>query len=693
MCQYFTSFVRCPSSLIHYSMELLPEKLALVREDPWLEPYKSFIEDRYFRFIHVFYELKEQWSSIERFASAYTWMGLHYDEQAKGWRYQEWAPGAKALSIIGDFNDWDRSKNPLVRKEGGMWDVFLPDAEVGGKLVHGSLYKVHVVSVEGGMDRIPAYASRVIQNKETHDFAAQVWSPENHFTWSDGQFDPTSVGNLIIYEAHTGMATEEEKVGSFREFADHRLEYIHSLGYNSIQLMAVQEHPYYGSFGYHVSSFFAPSSRFGTPEDLKYLVDKAHSLGMLVIMDIVHSHAVKNMAEGLNHFDGTDGQYFHEGGRGYHSSWDSRLFDYGKKEVMQFLLSNVAYWIKEFHFDGFRFDGVTSMMYFHHGNFMTFDHYDKYFKEGVEWDAITYLQLANQLTHDLKPGAVTIAEDMSGMPGIGRKISEGGLGFDYRLGMGLPDYWIKILKHKSDEQWDIYEMWHVMTNRRYREKTIAYAESHDQALVGDKTLAFWLMDQEMYWNMHVSHQSAVIDRGLALHKIIRLFTCVLGGEGYLTFMGNEFGHPEWVDFPREGNGWSYKYCRRQWGLAENPELRYKHLLAFDRAMIGLVRTNKVLSAFPAKQLHMDGENKVIVAERNNLIFVFNFHPEKSIPDYRFWVPRTGTYRILLHTDMEEFGGFDRIDQNLRYQTLEDDKLSVYLTNRTALVLERVEGSE
>ncbi|MEM6630373.1 MAG: alpha-amylase family glycosyl hydrolase [Bacteroidota bacterium] len=674
-------------------MEFLPEKLALVREDPWLEPYNSFIEDRYFRFIHKFYEIKEQWASVENFASAYTWMGLHYDEAAQGWRYQEWAPGAHGMSLIGDFNGWDRARHPMIQKEGGMWEVFLPDAEVAGKLVHGSLYKVHVESAEGGMDRVPAYATRVIQNKETLDFAAQVWHPTEKFVWSDSDFKASSVGNLIIYEAHTGMATEEEKVGSFREFADGRLEYIHGLGYNSIQLMAVQEHPYYGSFGYHVSSFFAPSSRFGTPEDLKYLVNKAHSLGMLVIMDIVHSHAVKNMAEGLNHFDGTDGQYFHEGGRGYHSSWDSRLFNYGKEEVLQFLLSNVAYWIKEFHFDGFRFDGVTSMMYFHHGDFTTFDHYDKFFKDGVEWDAITYLQLANELAHDLKTGVVTIAEDMSGMPGIGRKISEGGLGFDYRLGMGLPDYWIKVLKHKSDEQWDIYEMWHVMTNRRYREKTIAYAESHDQALVGDKTLAFWLMDQEMYWNMHINHQSTVIDRGIALHKMIRLFTGVLGGEGYLNFIGNEFGHPEWVDFPREGNGWSYKYCRRQWSLVENEELRYQFLHAFDKAMISVLKGHNILPAYPAKQLHMDGENKVVVAERNNLIFVFNFHPERSIPDYQFWVPRPGAYELLLNSDDGSFGGFNRIDQNQLFHTQDEDKLSIYLTNRTAVVLKKVDAPE
>ena len=395
-------------------------------------------------------------------------------------------------------------------------------------------------------------------------------------------------------------------------------------------------------------------------------------MGLAVIMDIVHSHAVKNFSEGLNQFDGSDGQYFHLGGRGEHSSWDSKLFNYGKWEVQQFLLSNVAYWIKEFHFDGYRFDGVTSMLYFHHGHFVDFDHYDKYFKEGVEWDAITYLQLANHLIHELKPNALSIAEDMSGMPGGCRKIEEGGLGFDYRLGMGIPDYWIKLLKHKRDEDWSIHEMWHTLTNRRWKEKTIAYAESHDQALVGDKTVAFWLMDKEMYWHMQVADQHPVIDRGIALHKMIRLFTATLRGEAYLTFIGNEFGHPEWIDFPREGNNWSYKYARRQWSLVDREDLKYKFLLNFEKAMIQVLKDYHVLNALPAQQLNMDTNNQVIIFERSNLIFIFNFSPSSSVAEYGFYVPEAGNYRIILNSDSPDFGGHDRIDASVEHLTQEQD---------------------
>jgi len=554
--------------------------------------------------------------------------------------------------------------------------------------IHGSKIKVHVQAGNGSHDRIPAYIRKVIQDPQTYDFSGQLWFPEP-FEWTDNTFNPAeSVKQPIIYECHVGMAQEYEGVGTYREFADNILPRIKNGGYNAIQMMAIMEHPYYGSFGYHISNFFAPSSRFGTPEDLKYLVNKAHSMGITVIMDIVHSHAVKNFAEGLNEFDGSDSQYFHRGGRGYHEGWDSKLFDYGKWEVKKFLLSNVRYWLEEFHFDGYRFDGVTSMLYFHHGH-TSFDHYDKYFYE-VDWDAVTYLQLANAVIHEYKQGSVSIAEDVSGMPGLCRKPDEGGLGFDFRLGMGLPDYWIKTLKEKADEDWDIHEMWNILINRRAGEKTIAYAESHDQALVGDKTIAFWLMDKEMYFQMQVTDPNLVIDRGIALHKMIRLITISLGGEGYLNFIGNEFGHPEWVDFPREGNNWSHQYARRQWSLADREDLKYKYLANWDKAMLAMVKEYNILSASSARQLNMDTVNKVIIFEKNKLIFVFNFSPGNSIFGYKLWVPEEGSYTIILNSDKKEFGGFERVDDTIDYPTDEYQFLSIYLTNRTALVLKKKE---
>lgn len=657
----------------------------LVKDDPWLEPFQDEIADRINRFKKTLSDLKKDYKSLRSFAKNYKVLGVHYNKKEKGWYYREWAPAAHKLSLIGEFNGWDRSAHPLEKKEDGVWEIFIPEGELKEK----SLVKVHIEAANGAHDRIPAYIFRVVQDPQSHDFSGQVWNIERQYPWTDAEFDLSAIARSpVIYEAHVGMAQEKEGVGTFREFTEKVLPRIHRLGYNTIQLMAIQEHPYYGSFGYHVSNFFSVSSRFGTPEDFKELVNTAHSMGMAVIMDLVHSHSVKNFSEGLNDFDGSGHQYFHEGGRGYHNQWDSKLFDYGKKEVLAFLLSNVRFWIDEYHIDGYRFDGITSMLYHHHGDFMDFDHYDKYFLTGVDWDALKYLQLANELIHQLKPNAISVAEDMSGMPGLCRKVRDGGIGFDFRLGMGIPDFWIKYLKEKKDEDWNIHELWSVMTNRRFGEKTVAYTESHDQAIVGDKTIAFWLMDKEMYYQMQVSDRNLVIDRGIALHKMIRLFTATLGGEAYLNFIGNEFGHPEWIDFPREGNNWSYKYAKRQWSLVDNENLKYMFLNRFDEALIHCLLNENILSSLPARQINMDEHNKVIIYERNNLIFAFNFHNSHSIPDYRFPSISAGDYNIVLSTDDEYLGGFGRIDTSIKYSTLENDMLSIYLPSRTALVMKK-----
>jgi len=665
------------------------EKLAIIKEDAWLNPYEQDAYERFERYKMARQEIERAEESLLNFATGHQYYGIHFNKEKNGWTYREWAPNARQLSLMGDFNQWDRTTHKLVKNNRGDWELFLPFEEYKDTFVHGSRVKVNVEGNNGSKDRIPAYITRVIQDTVTHDFAGQLWFPDTAFKWSDATYDPSqSYKQPIIYESHVGMAQEYEGVGTYREFADKILPRIKDGGYNAIQTMAIQEHPYYGSFGYHVSNFFAPSSRFGTPEDLKYLVDKAHAMGIMVIMDIVHSHAVKNHSEGLNEFDGSENQYFHAGPRGYHEGWDSKLFDYGKWEVKKFLLSNVRYWLEEFHFDGYRFDGVTSMLYFHHGH-TSFDHYDKYFKEGVDWDAVVYLQLANELIHQFKKNTLSIAEDVSGMPGLCRQPEDGGIGFDFRLGMGLPDYWIKILKHKSDEEWDISEMWGVLSNRRYKEKTIAYAESHDQAMVGDKTIAFWLMDKDMYYHMHVNDQNMVIDRGIALHKMLRLITISLGGEGYLNFIGNEFGHPEWIDFPREGNNWSHHYARRQWSLVDNKDLKYQYLGNWDKAMVSLIKGNNILAAEGGREIKMDRNNKVIIFERNKLIFIFNFSVANSIFGYKFWAPEKGTYRIILNSDKKEFGGFDRIDDSIDYLTDKDQNLSIYLTNRTGLVMKKI----
>jgi 1,4-alpha-glucan branching enzyme len=669
------------------------KKLSLILNDPWLEPAENEITERHTRYLQTRSEIETDWGSLSAFADAYQYFGFHYDRKQKGWFYREWAPKAQDLYLFGDFNNWQRYAHRLTRDKYGVWELFLDDEHYRDRFVHQGKVKVMVHSDMGWQERIPAFIRRVIQDPGTKNFTGQIWAPKYKFDWENDQFRISDLSELLIYETHVGMAQEHEGVGTFTEFADYIIPYIKNSGYNAIQLMAVAEHPYYGSFGYHVSNFYAVSSRFGTPEELKYLVKKAHEQGIAVIMDIVHSHAAKNTLEGLNMFDGSDDQYFHPGDRGDHPHWDSKCFNYGKKEVLRFLLSNIKFWLKEFHFDGFRFDGVTSMLYFDHGYREVWD-LDGYFKQGVEWDAVTYLQLANTLAHKVKRDIVTIAEDVSGMPGLCRPIREGGIGFDYRLGMAIPDYWIKVLKEKTDEEWNISELWHLLSNRLPDVKTIAYCESHDQALVGDQTVAFRLMQSEIYFKMSKKDKSHVIDRGIALHKLIRLTTISLGGQAYLNFMGNEFGHPDWIDFPREGNNWSYQYARRQWSLLENPDLRFRDLAAFDRAMLRLVVNYRLFDTGYGNQLNMDEDNKTIVFERQGLIFVLNFHVSASLPDYSFRVPEPGDYQLILNSDHPAFGGHGRIREGLTYTTLYDEttqqhRLMIYNVNRSAQVFERV----
>lgn len=635
---------------------------------------------------------------MDQFSKGYMHFGLHRTKD--GVTYKEWAPGAKALSLWGDFNKWDpATRVPMTVDSFGVWTCTLPNNPDGSSPIpHNSKVKAHIVLPDGSeSDRLPAWIFATKQ-EGTNPMDGLFWDPPQPYKFTTTH--PPRPKSLRIYEAHVGMSSEEGKVNTYRAFADDVLPYIKETGYTAVQLMAIMEHAYYASFGYHVTSFFAIASRSGTPDDLKYLVDKAHQLGLTVLMDIVHSHASKNVLDGLNNWDGTGHHYFHAGPRGTHDLWDSRLFNYSSWEVLRFLLSNLRYFVDEYQFDGFRFDGVSSMLYYHHGLGTGFSgDYKEYFGGSVDKDCVAYLMLANDLLHSLYPDIITIAEEVSGMPGLCRRVDEGGLGFDYRLGMAIPDKWIKLLKETKDEDWDVGNIAFTLTNRRYKEPVVAYCESHDQALVGDKTIAFWLMDKEMYeWMTVLKPETPIIDRGIALHKMIRLVTMGLGGEAYLTFMGNEFGHPEWIDFPREGNGNSFKYCRRQWGLARDGLLRYKFLLNFEKAMNKLEEEYHWMTSGQQWVSRKDKGDCVLTFERGGLLFVFNFHPTKSFSDYRLGVMQPGKYTIVLDSDAAEFGGHCRQDPSVAHfsQPVSADghfhSVLLYLPNRTATVFRRTDDA-
>ncbi|KAG0029404.1 alpha-1,4-glucan branching enzyme [Podila clonocystis] len=660
--------------------------------DPWLEPYKGGLIHRYSQFKSWKHKIALE-GGYEKFSRGYEKFGFQISKT--GITYREWAPNAISAFLFGDFNNWNPSSHPMKRDQYGVYEIELPNNADGTPAIqHNSKVKITMIKPDGTrIDRLPAWIHRVTQDlsvSPTYD--AIFWNPPTKYQWKNKA--PPKPSSLKVYEAHVGIATTEGRVGLFTEFTANVLPRIKKLGYNTIQLMAIMEHAYYASFGYQVTNFFAASSRYGTPEELKELIDTAHGLGITVLLDVVHSHACKNVLDGLNNFDGSEHQYFHEGPKGRHELWDSRLFNYSSYETMRFLLSNLRFYMEEYRFDGFRFDGVTSMMYLHHGIGYGFSgNYNEYFGNTVDIEAVVYLMLANDMLHTLYPESITIAEDVSGMPTLCRPVPEGGVGFDYRLSMAVPDMWIKLLKEKSDDEWDIANIVFTLTNRRYKEPSIAYCESHDQALVGDKTIAFWLMDKEMYTHMStLTDLTPIIDRGMALHKLIRLVTHALGGEGYLTFIGNEFGHPEWLDFPRAGNNSSFHYARRQWNVVDDQLLRYKYLNEFDAAMNRAEEQIGWLSA-PQAYVSLKHEgDKVLVFDRAGAVFIFNLHPTQSFADYRIGVPEAGEYRIALNSDESQYGGHDRVSNSSQFFTTpepwanRDHYIQVYIPCRTALVL-------
>ena len=679
--------------------------------EPGLAPYQSVLEGRATRAARQEQTVRGRRRNLVAACDWHRHYGLHLTRQ--GWVFREWLPNATAAWLSGDFSFWHREEKFRLAREGEDWVLRVPSEAIRV----GQQYRLVVQWLGGEGERLPSAVTHVARStpelwREDVCFNAVAEAPAG-YRWRHAS--PPLPAAPLIYEAHVGMAQERQGIGTFDEFRRNILPRIVRDGYNTVQLMGLQEHPYYASFGYHVSNFFAVTDLFGEPDDFRRLVDEAHGLGLRVIIDLVHSHAASNEVEGLARMDGTPWLYFHDGERGVHPAWGSRCFDYGKPQVLRFLLSNCRFWLEEYHLDGFRFDGITSMLYRNHGLGQCDWNYDNYFSdEFCDPDAIAYLMLANRLIHTIREDATTIAEDVSGFPGLAAATLAGktpqadqddegeapaqpghsasfGVGFDYRLAMGVTDYWFR-LADMPDESWPMGTLWYELTNHRADERVISYVECHDQALVGGKTFSSTIMKEGIHFGMSVFNQSLEADRGIALHKMARLITFATAGHGYLNFMGNEFGHPDWIDFPTARNHWSFEYARRQWHLVEDSTLRFRFLEAFDRRLLALAGEIPGLFLRRPALLCIDEGAKLLAFERGPLVFAFNFHPERSLESV--FVPAfPGAYRLLFNTDSAEFGGFSRIapDQTffttpVRHGDHLDHALHLYLPCRTAVVL-------
>ena len=676
-----------------------PKKISeydLINQDPYLKNFEWCIKRRNEHFKNLLHQIESNEKSLENFADSYKNMGLHVLPNGDI-KYREYAPGARGIALFGEFNNWNRDQYWAKRDQYGFWELIIPNEDGKPRIKHQSKVKCNVVLSNGQWaDRNPIWIEYLYQNTQSLIFDGVFWNPEVKYEWKYPKKHLPKPKSLRIYEAHVGMSSFYPKVTTYKDFTENILPRIKRLGYTAVQLMAIMHHANYASFGYHVNNFFAISSRFGTPEDLMELIDKAHEMGLFMIMDIVHSHASSNVDDGFNNWDGTDYLYFHGGKMGHHSLWDSRLFNYSSYETLRFLLSNCAYYSEKFRFDGFRFDGITSILYRNHGIKYSFSgDYNEYFSNNFDEDGGVYLMLANKLLHQINPEVITIAEDVSGMPGLCLTVEQGGFGFDYRLNMSVSDKWIQLLKEYKDENWNMGNLIFTLTNRRYNEKHVGYCESHDQSIVGDKTIAMWLFDKEMYWNMSCnSPETIIISRGMSLHKLIRMITFALGGEGYLCFMGNEFGHPEWVDFPRPGNGWSYSHCRRRWDLCDNKNLRYKYLYNWDVAMNKLDDVfNFISSPFQYVSLKHE-DDKIVVFEKGDLLFVFNFHPYKSYENYKIGTKWGTKHKIVLDSDEFRFFGKGRLEYghgnffpiiNQGWNN-RPNQFNLYIPSRTCMVL-------
>lgn len=572
----------------------------------------------------------------------YKKMGSHLvvNGKKKGVYFAVWAPNAKAVSVVGDFNGWDRDKHPMEREEPlGIYTCFIKDMK------EGELYKYCIETQKGELlykaDPFANYAEvRPGTASRVHDISGIKWTDS---VWMEARKNwNIDESPMSIYEAHIGSwkqhpGEEEERFYNYREFAREAVKYMKEMGYTHIELIGIAEHPFDGSWGYQVTGYFAPTSRYGTPEDFAYMINYFHRNKIGVILDWVPAHFPRD-AHGLADFDGTAVYEYADPRKGEHPDWGTKIFDYGKAEVKNFLISNALFWTETFHVDGLRVDAVASMLYLDYG------------KQNGQWvpnkyggnqnlEAIEFFKHLNSVVLGRNPGALMIAEESTAWPKVTGNPEDDGLGFSLKWNMGWMHDFLEYMKLDPYFRKEHHNQMTFAMTYAYSEKYILVL-SHDEVV-------------------HLKCSMLNKMPGLGFDKYANLkvgYAFMMGHPGKkLLFMGQDFAQlREWSE-ERE----------LDWYLLAEPE--HQAVQAFMRDLLKLYRKNKAMyeqdtNGYGFEWVNANDGYRSIFSfirhskyNKKNLLFVCNFTPMEWA-DYRVGVPRRKQYKLILNSDDKQYGG-------------------------------------
>ncbi len=561
--------------------------------------------------------------------------------------FDVWAPHAKEVYVIGDWSNWDEKAHPMKRVEPetmGVYELFIPGVEKG------AMYKFLIITQDGRkLYKADPYANASQMRPETASIVTDI----TRFKWSDkvwmekrAQAAQTDIyaQPMAIYEVHPGSwmrhpGTGDEGYYSYRDLAATLVPYVKEMGYTHVELMGISEYPFDGSWGYQVTGYYAPTSRYGTPEDFAYLVNEFHRNKIGVILDWVPAHFPKD-AHGLAEFDGAPCYEYADSRKGEHPDWGTKIFDYSKSEVKNFLIGSALMWVEDYHVDGLRVDAVASMLYLDYG------------KQDGQWvankyggnknlEAIEFFKHINTVILGRNPGAVMIAEESTAWPNVTGKAEDDGLNFSYKWNMGWMHDFLDYMKL------DPYF-------RKYNHNKMTFAMSYNES---EKYILVLSHDEVVHLKCSMINKMP----GLGIDKFKNLmagYAFMMGHSGKkLLFMGQEFAQlREWSE-ERE----------LDWYLLQQPE--HKHMQDWVKALLKLYRKNKCMweldTSFAGFEwINADDADRSIFSfirksadGKNNLLFVINFTPMER-PDYRVGVPRRKTFQLVLNSEDPQFGGND-----------------------------------